>query len=217
MHKRAVLVGAMLVASGAAHAEGVALGAKLSTLGMGLELTKSFSDNINGRIGFNTWSTEQTGTEDEVDYNIEIDLQTVGAMVDWYAFSGSFRVSGGLLSNGNEINMTGVSNATYQIGDETYNASQVGTLTGVINFQSTAPYFGIGWGNPVAKEKGFGFTFDVGVMFQGSPEVELNATGTLANNAAFLAELDQEEANLQSDLDDFKYWPVVALGVSYQF
>lgn len=217
MHKRALLVGAILVSSGAAYAEGVAVGAKVSTLGMGVELTKSFSENINGRLGFNKWSTERTGTEGDINYEIDVGLRTVGAMVDWYAFSGGFRVSGGLMSNGNEINLTGTSSATYQVGDVTYTAAEVGTLAGVIDFESTAPYLGIGWGNPVAKDKGFGMILDVGVMFQGSPAVELSTTGTLANDATFQAELEQEEASLESDLDSFKYWPVVAIGVSYQF
>lgn len=217
MHKRALLVGALLVSSGAAYAEGVAVGAKVSTLGMGVELTKSFTENINGRLGYNKWSFDRTGTEDGVTYDIDVGLQTVGAAIDWYVFSGSFRVTGGLMSNGNEIDLAGTPTENVEIGDEIYSPAELGTVAGTVDFKSTAPYLGIGWGNPVADDKGFGFTFDLGVMFQGSPNVELTADGTLASDADFLAELAKEEANLESDLENLKLWPVAAFGISYQF
>ena len=120
--------------------------------------------------------------------------------------------------NGNELNMKATgSNTSYDIGDTTYTASEVGTLTGNVEFNSFAPYVGIDFGNSVTKSKEFGFMFDLGIAYQGSPDVSLSATGTLSNNATFKEELRKEEKALQDDLDNFTIYPVISLGVTYQF
>ena len=87
-----------------------------------------------------------------------------------------------------------------------------------MSFGNVSPYLGIGWGNPVARDKGWGMTSDIGVLFQGSPRTNLTATcspspcsGTTQGNVA------TENAKLQSDLKNFKFWPVVSVGISYQW
>jgi hypothetical protein len=55
-------------------------------------------------------------------------------------------------------------------------------------------------------------------MFQGSPEVtELQATGSLANNAAFIAELERERQEVEDDISGFKVYPVLQLSLGYMF
>jgi hypothetical protein len=109
------------------------------------------------------------------------------------------------------------------IGNITYQASDLGSLTGLVDFDSVAPYLGIGWGNAVSADKKWGFTADLGVVFQGSPNIDLNATlgSTAAANGVTQAQLDaevaREEANLTDDLDDFDVYPVIAFGASYRF
>jgi hypothetical protein len=47
--------------------------------------------------------------------------------------------------------------------------------------------------------------------------VDLSANGTLANNAAFLTELDREKDNVRDDVKKYQYYPVAAIGVTYKF
>jgi hypothetical protein len=55
-------------------------------------------------------------------------------------------------------------------------------------------------------------------MFQGSPSVSsLSASGSLASNPVFNADLDQERADIKDKMDSFEYYPVVAFAVSYHF
>ena len=60
-------------------------------------------------------------------------------------------------------------------------------------------------------------TFDLGVVFQGPPRVSLTATGTASSNQTFQNDLRMEQTSLQEDLNVFKHYPVVALGISYKF
>ena len=104
--------------------------------------------------------------------------------------------------------------ATIEIGGQTYTQAEAGTLNGAVDFKSTAPYLGIGWGN--AANSRIGLAIDLGIAFQGSPQVDLGATGQLANTQEFIDELNREQDELQDSLDGFKYYPVIAIGLSFK-
>ena len=86
-----------------------------------------------------------------------------------------------------------------------------------IDFIDIAPYLGLGWDTSFGKNKGFGFLFELGAIYQGSPKVDLSADGPISSNPTFQIELAKEESNLQSDFDEFKVYPVIAIGLSYRF
>jgi len=199
------------------QAGGWAVGAKFGTLGFGAEIYKSFTPAFNARLVANAFQFDDSGTEDDVTYDYEVDLNTMGAMLDWHIFRGGFRLSAGAVANGNEVSLVAKPTASYTIGDTTYTAAEVGTLNGKIDFDSVAPYVGIGWGNPVGMGKRLSLNLDVGVLFTGEPTVALTADGLLASNAAFQADLQREQQNVQEELNDLELYPVVALGLTYQF
>ncbi len=99
-------------------------------------------------------------------------LRTISALADWYPFGSGFRTSGGLFYNKNKFTLNAMlaANNTYSIGANTYTAAQIGSLQGEISFNAVAPYIGIGWGNPVAKDKSWSFVSDLGILFQGKPK-----------------------------------------------
>ncbi len=195
----------------------LAVGLQGGTLGGGVEGIIKIHDQFNTRIGVNMFDYDYDGTEDDVEYDFELKLFTVSALVDWFPFSNNFRLSAGFMVNGNEINASAKGAQDYTLGDVTYTASQVGTLNGNIDFDDFAPYLGIGYGNPFGTDSSWLLSLDVGVLYQGSPEVDLSADGTLANNTVFMADLQREEDNLQSDISAFKFYPVIALGITYRF
>ena len=61
--------------------------------------------------------------------------------------------------------------------------------------------------------------FDLGVVFSGSPELTINAAVNPAdpNAATFEQQKAKEISQLQDDLNDFEFWPVVSTGLVYQF
>ena len=103
-----------------------------------------------------------------------------------------------------------------------YDADEVGSLTGALDFDGISPYLGLGWGKAPKSGKGFGFDLDVGVLFQGSPNVSLMAscgTAIMGTQACddLLADVQDEEVSLSTDAEDFDVFPVVSAGISYTF
>lgn len=212
----AVATGALLLPSMAMADVGV--GAKLGTLGVGVELTKDFMPTVNGRVGLNVLNLARDGAEDGVDYNIDLELSSILMVLDWHPFSGGIRLSAGAAYNNNELSLVAKpTNTSYTIGNTTYTPTEVGSLRGTVMFDDVTPYLGIGWGNAVSKDDRFTFALDIGVLFQGTTESKLTADGTLATDPTFQAELAQEQKNLNDALDAFEMYPVIALGFAYRF
>ncbi|MFH1578011.1 MAG: hypothetical protein ABIC18_02950 [Candidatus Omnitrophota bacterium] len=194
-----------------------AIGVKAGTLGLGIEAIARIKPRINARIGINACEFDYTGTESDIKYDFDLELFSLSALLDWHPFDTAFRISAGGLYNQNSLKMTAKTTVSYQIGNTTYTAAEVGTLTGEMDIDDIAPYVGIGWGNAVGKNKQWSFSFDLGVIYQDSPKVKLNTTGSLSNNAVFQAELDREKQTLEDKLEDYQFYPVISMGVCYSF
>ena len=198
-----ILLAVLGLSSTLAQAEGVGASVKGGTLGLGAEVSTQLSEQLTARIGFNAYDYKFTDTQSSVDYEFNLQLQTISALADWYPWSGTFRVSAGLMYNNNEATLHGVpgAGATYTINGVSYAAnSAVESLDGTLTFKPIAPYFGIGWGNPAAKEKKWGFVADVGALYQRSPETSLRVTcaSGFAGCAALQADAAAEQVKLQS-------------------
>ena len=195
-----------------AAAVDTAVAVKLGTLGLGVEGTFGLTEHINARLGFNRYNYDTREKVSDIRYDFDLKLKTISLFADWHPFGSAFRVTAGLMGNSNEL--TGSSSSTsVEIGDTTY--VDVG-LDAKLDFDSTAPYLGIGWGNAVATGKGWGFNVDLGVMYQGSGNVTLTPTGSGAS-LVDSADLASEEQKFEDDIKGFKYYPVCTVGVSYKF
>ena len=72
-----------------------------------------------------------------------------------------------------------------------------------------SPYAGIGWnwGEKVIA------SLDVGVMFHGTPDVSLEAN--CAADAVCEAVVDGYEGDVQEEVNDYSYYPVVRFGLGF--
>lgn len=217
MIKTRHLLALTILAPGIALAQDTGVQGKVGTLGLGLELTHEFTERFGARVGFNAFSYEFDDTHSEIDYEFDLGLSSGSALVDFRPTGGGFRLTGGALMNGNEIDAVASSDNTYDIGGTTYNLSDVGNLNGKIDFDSFAPYLGLGYSTPASASGNLGVTFDVGVAFQGTPGVKMEASGLIADDPTFQQDLAAEEQELQDDLDNFELYPVVSLGLQYRF
>lgn len=196
-----------------AGADGFALGGKAGTLGLGIEATTGLSERWNLRAGINHYSFKYDETASDVRYDIELDLRSTALLLDWHPFNGIFRFNIGIVHNKNQADLTATPTANQTIGGTTYTPGQIGTLNGNVSFKKTAPYAGVGWGKAVSKRGGVSFNAEVGALFQGAPEVTLtSSSGTVSQ-----ADLRREEQEIENDLDDLKIYPVLSVGLSYQF
>lgn len=201
-----------------AAAEGnFTLGVSAGSLGFGPELAYRFGPHLGLRANAAFYKHEDTEDLDDVEYDAELKLDSYGAMLDWYPFGGGFRFSIGGRVNNNVIELDGQPTTSVEIGDETFTPAQLGRLTGTVTTDSFAPALTLGYGGALAQ--GFTLGFELGVMKQGSPQIEnLRATGgTFSNNPILLEQLAIEERQAEEDAEDYEYWPVVSLHVLYRF
>lgn len=183
---------------------------RISTLGAGLEVAKGFTPNFGVRAGFNYFTYGYEATESDVAYDIDLELRSFGVLADWHPFKGAFRLSGGLLINGNGLSGKAKPTAAVKIGDTDYNLTSIDLD---ISYNTLAPYFGLGWDTTFGDTDNWGFAFDLGLIYSGSPEASITTSG--ANVAP--ADLSKEKEELQNDLDSLKWWPVISAGLVYQF
>jgi hypothetical protein len=192
-----------------------AVGVKLSTLGGGIEAVRSFSPNINARLGFSLFSLSFDGgvsSEDDYKFNAKLGLLTIAALADYFPFERGLRITGGLIVNLNNFKADIKPNKSYSVGGDVYSPDLLGTMSADISFNKVAPYIGIGFGNPTAGSKGLGFSFDIGTIYQGAPKAKLSASGLIEPSAS----PDQQE-KLESNLSWFKWYPVLSFGLMYKF
>ncbi len=206
----------VLLAAAAAHAErNFGLGVKAGTLGLGVEGTWRPVPYFDLRIGANGYDYDDDGSQAGVNYDATLELDTVYATANLRFPLSPFRVTAGLVSNGNEFKMASTDAATFDLGGTVYTAADVGNLTSTTSFESTAPYVGIGYDFSMLGK--VGLNFDLGVLWQGDPNVTLGADGLLANDPGFQAALEAERVELVDEMKDFRAWPVVSLGFVVNF
>ncbi len=197
----------------------VGITGRIGTLGLGAELSYAFNPMFNARIGINKYTYDYNGKISDVEYDFEYELDSLEFLLDFFPFSGGFHCTVGVLSNNNAVAIDAdfTPHESVSIGDTSYSGEDLGHLAGRIDFNSSAPYLGIGWGN-AAGEGWIHLNFDIGVLFQGEPSVELNSYGgVLSDDPIVRNELDKEESDIEDDISGYTYYPVLSLGLSFTF
>jgi hypothetical protein len=188
---------------------------KVGALGLGLEYSRSFGDRLAVRgavygaeIGFD-------GDEGDIEYESDLIWDSFSLGVDFHPGEGPFRLTGGYLNNDNRIEASSTPITSEEIGDSDYTAAQIGTLNGLVTFDESAAFGGVGW--DWSRNGGFGVSLDLGVVSQGSPIAELSATGSAASNVGFQQDLENEERQIEEDLEDLDLVPYLTLGFAFRF
>jgi hypothetical protein len=244
---RCALVGAALVvfagSVGAADTPKTTVGVSANAsllLGFGLSVGTGLGDIFNVRGVYNGYSISRELGDDAGKYDGTVRLQTFGALADYHPFAGAFRLTLGALADGNRVTMTGkpTTGSEYEVGDCTYVSSPSDPLRldGKIDFRSLAPYFGLGWGGNMNAAPGFFGTFDLGVMWAGSAEMSLAASGSaraksgqpascgsstsdtpVSSNPEFQRELEKARADVEDDASNYEFWPSIQFGLGWRF
>ncbi len=221
---------ALGMVSGGARAEGipnigVAVTGGLS--GFGGDVGVGINNYLSVRGSFATFSISRSGGSygTSVSWDASLKLTQTGLLLDMYPFAGSFHVTAGAVRDGNKFSLTGKPgpNSSYTFNGNTYPASTaISSASGDVEWGKTVPYLGVGWGN-LGGSKGFHITSDAGVLFTGSPTVNLTtncvsgfSAGSL-NCSTLATDTAAEQAKLQNDVHKLSFWPVLRVGVGWTF
>jgi hypothetical protein len=206
---------------GIAHAD-VGVTGQVGTTGASFHVDVPVRSHLSARFGTGYIDYSYSDNIASLNYDLKRKLRTVEALVDWYPFNDSvFRLSGGLVYNINRIDAFAKSNqaGNYTIQGNTYSPASAGRIEGKIDYPKVAPYLGIGWGK-ADKKKGWSFSVDVGMLRQGSPNTSLTSTGCMSPTAMctqLASDLAKENAALANETRKYKAYPVLRVGLRYQF
>jgi hypothetical protein len=191
------------------HAADFGVYGTAGTVGFGGGVATMFNSHLGARLGYTTFEYEMKDLEES---NLTLDgeakLGGLQALLDVYPFGGGLRLSFGAMQNAEITARARPVANTFTFDDEVYSASDIGDATGVVDYDSISPYAGIGFVRALSRDGRFAFAAELGVVFTGAPQVNLNVT-CRASDPTVCAELRDhvaaEQAELQSDADEMEY------------
>lgn len=201
-----------------ASAGDIGVGANIGTDGIGVEIKTALSDNFTISGGYNYMKVDLEIDNDDIRYDGDAKLSNFNAFVNYHPFGNGFNISGGAYLGPKDADISATLAGSVTVGDITYTAAEVGRLDATGTLNDFAPYAGIGYDSFISSKGNWSFNAKLGVMFSGAPEIEMTSVGgTLSNNAAFNAELAKELASLEDEVKEFKYYPILSLGIARKF
>ncbi|HUQ51037.1 MAG TPA: hypothetical protein VM692_02370 [Gammaproteobacteria bacterium] len=213
---RAITFGLLVLPASAALAEGHSIGLKVGAFGLGAEYTHELTDRLavrgalyGSQLGFDV---EESGIE----YQADVVWDSLTAGIDFHPLKSALRLSLGIMKNDNALELVSRPTTNQTIGDTTYTPAQIGTLTGSLHFDDTAPFAGLGW-DWSRDARLFGMSLDIGVVNQGDAVVTLRGNGNLLGNPAFEQDINAEAAELAAEGSDFDLVPFLSVGFQFRF
>ena len=203
-YTRAIVLAALAATAATAQAGGI--GVRAGTTGVGVDLGGDVIPTLGWRLGLSGMNVNTHVDTNDVRYDAKAKVLTGSLLLDWSPL-GPFRISGGFMPNRNKIDLTGQPSSGSSLPPGS-------SLTGEVKPErSFAPYLGVGYGN--VWTRGVNFYFDLGVMFQGSPQVSLSCqSANPADCAAAQGRLEEERQRVQDKVDRYKYYPVANIGLT---
>jgi hypothetical protein len=214
----------------------IALAATFGSGGIGGELATPLAQHFNFRIGGSFYSYGGNFNSDGIAIDGELKFRSGHASLDYYPFHGGFRISPGVVYNGSNLNASTFvpGGQQFSLGDTNYYSSTTNPVNGNASFyfgKHVAPSLTVGFGNMVPRSgRHVSFPFEVGFQYIGTPSITLNLQGTacmylnipqscspMATNPITQANLQQQEADINSDIKPLRFYPILSQGVGVRF
>ncbi len=188
----------------------VSSGVHVSTIGHGITLEKPLLYDFSVRITTGTLSVSEQSTYDTTAYTTTTRFSNVGVIADYRPYAGRYRISGGLVFGNDRIdNVARDPGRLVRIGNGFYPVSGTGTVNARVRFDRPSIYAGVGTGTGLIR--GLALEFDAGALVRNGTASAV-ATGALANDPAFRADLER----LRGELRTHVVVPVLSVGLVYR-
>ncbi len=212
----------------------IAVEAKVGTGGVGIDLATPLTGFMNLRGGYQMFDHPLTFTTSGISATGDLTIQNAAASIDIYPFRGSsFHLSPGVtLHNDNHVaaGLLVPGGSAFLLGDDGYTSDPNDPVTGLgrIRFgDSIAPRFTVGWGNMLSHKGGhLSVPFEIGIQYITAPTIDIVLFGSVCdpngncggvNEGTSPQDLKDEITLLEKDLQPLRFYPIVALGISYRF
>jgi hypothetical protein len=196
----------------AAGAQGLGLGARAGTLGVGGEVAIGLTDRVVARGGVGWAPVDPSVVLGGIEVTFAVP-RIFNAGIDLY-LNGAMRVGGGVIFGSDDPALEAAFATDQDIGGTSYTPQEVGRLVGVLVTENLVPYALMGFGPHIAP--GVGLFVDFGVAFLGRPSFRLAAEGgTLASDVDPLrSSLAAEAVEFQDDAGGYlRFWPLLSVGL----
>jgi len=183
--------------------------------GVGLGFAQPLSGWLGVRGDYVTLgSRDRNTTEEGIAYQGRLKAHRAGLYADLYPFAGGFRFTLGATSNQYKLSLDASgTGSVINVGGTNYTLGPGDGFGVEIEFPSTTPYVGLGWGHQAAG--GLRFSFDLGASL-GKAKVNVTPRGQLAQPAA-QADVDRETAELRDNVGKVKALPQLSFAIGYSF
>jgi hypothetical protein len=209
----AALACGLAAAPAAARADlfsSVSVGVHSSTIGDGISLDKPILYNFSLRIATGNNSDTQEVSYDGTPYTSTTKNNNIALIGDYRPYAGRYRISAGLVFGNDHIDDTARQDSpSIRVGNNLYPTSGTGIVSTHLTFSRPSLYAGVGTGAGLVR--GLALAFDAGVLVRNGT-VTTSATGPLANNPAFQADLER----LRSEHRTRMVVPVISIGLVYR-
>ncbi len=214
-----------------------ALAVNFGSGGIGAELATPLAQHFNLRVSGSFFSYSASFNSDGIVIDGDLKFRSGRASLDYYPFHGGFRISPGVtFYNGNNLNATTLvpGGQSFSLGDTNYYSSTTDPVHGTASFylgKHVAPSLTVGFGNMIPRSgRHVSFPFEIGFQYIDAPTITLNLEGTacvylnipqscapVQSDPQTQANLQQQEADINSDIKPLRFYPILSQGVSVRF
>ena len=205
------------------------VGVNLGSIGAEIDYTRMIVPEYNLALRVGLGGFTYSGDYDDTDthYDTDLDLFNVGATLEYHPFASGFYIGAGIYYQDPNYEMDATpSGGEYEFNDTFYPAELVGSVNGKVeDLNKVVPYIGIGYDASLFDSGNLFFTFKAGAWYQNSPKVSLTAHDCILDQIPgsplgcndLRYDLDKEEQDINEDIKDYQWWPVVQIGITYRF
>jgi hypothetical protein len=205
--------------------------------GIGFDVATPLLRKFNVRAGSEFFGYSTTFQDQGANVALHLRMRSAHASLDWFPFSGRFRLSPLLVfANNNRAQATALipPGNTVTLNGEDYISSSTDPLHGAgsVDFRKSSPGFSLGSGNIVPRTSShFSFPIEAGFYYVGQPRLKVSFTGSacdptqppalgcesVVQDGGFQQSLAAFVAHNNHNLSYASYFPILSFGFGYSF